>query len=251
MIDELNKLFKKYVAIFVNEYSDFLTMEQLEVLKSINYDNVIALDSVSKPLGVVSLGKVYLSDTPNDVFNSFKNMPNYNKNKGELRNKNMSSYLKYMCDNGYDIKDYYADILMYFVFNMVVKNTSGMINGLINQEMQYLSIKYNIRIANLYPREEAIVDRISPLIGINSCRKIIFMDSASSYKYLNDNYGYRVAKLVVDLDELMDDEYKQISSKEYPGNNGILDYTDDYDHLLYGDAMNCILDFEVENSLVA
>ena len=250
MVDDLNKLFKKYVAIFINEYSDFLSKEQLEVLKTINYDNVITLDNISKPLGMISLGKIYLPNSTS-IFKNFKSMPNYNTKKEELDNKNLTSYLKYMCDNGYDIKDYYSDILMYFVFDLVVKSPSGLMNGLINQEMKYLSIKYSIRIANLYAREEVITDRISPIIGIKGCRKLIFMDSASSFKYLNDNYGYRVAKLVLDIDDSIDDEYKKISLKEYPGNNGILDYIDDYDHLLYGDAYNCILDYETENSLVS
>ena len=249
MVDELTKTFKKYVAIFINEYSDFLSKEQLEVLKSINYDNIIALEDISKPFGIVSFGKVYLPKV-NDLFNKFKSMPNYNTKKSELANKNMSSYLKYMCDNGYSIMDYYNDILMYLVFKMVIKNTSGMINGLINQEMRYLSIKYSIRVANLFAREEAVINRFSPLIGIKGCRKILFLDSASSYKYLNDNYGYRIAKLVLDVNELIEDEYEEISHKDYSGNDGILNYTEDYDHLLYGDVYNCILDFEVENSLV-
>lgn len=250
MVDDLNKLFKKYVAIFINEYSDFLSKEQLEVLKTINYDNVITFDNIPRPLGMISLGKIYLPNSTS-IFKNFKSMPNYNTKKEELDNKNMTSYLKYMCDNGYDINDYYSDILMYFVFNLVIKSPSGLINGLINQEMKYLSIKYSIRIANLYAREEVITDRISPIIEIKDCRKMIFMDRASSFKYLNDNYGYRVAKLVLDIDDSIDDEYKKISLKEYPGNNGILDYIDDYDHLLYGDAYNCILDYETENSLVS
>ena len=249
MIDDLNKKLKKYVAIFINEYSDFLSIEQLEVLKSIKFGNAIFLDDISKPLGLVSLGKIYLPKV-NDLFNNFRNMPNFNSKREDLDNKNMASYLEYMCDNGYSIEDYYNDILMYFVFQMVIKNSSGMINGLINQEMKYLSIKYSIRIANLYAREEVIVSKISPLIGINSCRKILFLDSASSYKYLNENYGYRVAKLVLDVNELIDEEYKHLEESEYPGYNGFLDYTLAYDHILYGDAYNCILDFEVENSLV-
>ena len=250
MIDELNKLFKKYVAIFINEYSDFLSKEQLEVLKSINYDNAIEIGNINKPIGTVSLGKIYLSSNNSEIFNNFKKMPNYNSVRYELDNKNMHSYLKYMCDNGYSISDYYKDILMYFVFKLVIKNSSGMINGLINQEMKYISIKYSLKTANLYAREEAIVSRISPLLGLGGCRKIIFLDSASSYKYLNENYGYRVAKLVLDVDELIESEYQGIEEKEYYGNNGFLDYTDDYDNISYGDAYNCILDFEVENSLV-
>ena len=250
MIDDLNKILKKYVAIFINEYSDFLSLEQLESLKSINFSDAIKEADIPKPFGIVSLDRIYLSKTSNELINNLRNMPGYNTNHCELNNKNMSSYLKYMCDNGYDINDYYSDILMYFVFRYVIKNTSGFINGLINQEMKYISIKYSLRLANLYAREEAIVNKISPIIGLNSCRKILFLDKASAFKYLNDNHGFRVAKLVNDIDILMEDVYGTIEKKEYHDYNGFLDYIDDYDHLLYGDVYNYILDYEIENSLI-
>ena len=249
MEDSLNQIFKKYVAIFINEYRDFLSIEQLEALKSVDYNNAIVLDNVSKPFGVISLGKVHLANTVEKLIKNFHNMPNYNKERRELDNKNMASYLKYMCDNGYDVKDYYSDILMYFVFKLVIKESSGLINGLINQEIRYLSIKYSIRLANLYAREEAIVDRITPIIGLHDARKIMFMDSASAFKYLNEKHGFRIAKLVLDIDDLIDNEYHDLEEKNYSGYNGFLDYTSDYDHILYGDVYNHILDFEVENMM--
>lgn len=245
----LNNIFKKYVAIFIGEYADYLSKEQLESLKSINFNNAIKLDSTSKPFGIISLGQVNLSDYSEELINSLKKMPNYNSYHYELNNKNISSYLKYMCDSGYNLVDYYSDILMYFVFELVVKNPTGLVNGLINQEMKYLSIKYGLRLAFLYPREDALGVKITPFLGMDGCRKIIFSDSATSFKYLNDNMGYRVAKLVNGVSELIEDEYEKLNHKEYTGYNGFLDYADDYDHLSYGDVYNYILDFEVENEL--
>ena len=250
MIDDLNKLFRKYVSIFISEYSDFLSKEQLESLKTINFNNTICLDNVSKPFGYVSLGRIHLSNYSNELINNLRVMPNYNSNRSVLDNKNMSSYLKYMCDNGYNVIDYYSDILMYFVFKFVIKNSSGLINGLINQEMKYISIKYSLRIANLYAREEAIVNKISPILGLNSCRKILFLDKASAFKYLNDNHGFRIAKLVNDVENLIEDEYNFIEKKDYDGYNGFLDYAEDYDNILYGDVYNYILDFEAENTFI-
>ena len=247
MIDELNKIFKKYVNVFIEEYVDYLSKDQLELLKDINFDNAIKLDSTSKPFGMVSLGQVNLPNYSEELINNLKKMPNYNTSRYTLNNKNLSSYLKYMCDSGYNLLDYYADILMYFVFRLVVKNPSGLINGLINQEIKYLSVKYSYRFAYLYPREETISSKITPFLGIVGCRKLIFSDAATSFKYLNDTKGYRVAKLVDDVSSLIDNEYQKVTSKEYNGYSGFLDYTEDYDHLSYGDVYNCILDFEVEN----
>lgn len=249
MIEELNKVFKKYVAIFIEEYANYLSREQLELLKEINFDNAIKLDSTSKPFGIISLGQVNLSDYSAELINNLKKMPNYNSHNTNNINRNMSSYLKNMCDNGYNLIDYYQDILMYFVFKLVIKNTSGLINGLINQEIKYLAVKYSLKLASLYPREEAIVNKITPFLGMDGCRKIIFMDSATSFKYLNDNMGFRVAKLVNDVSELIEDEYEKLNNKEYVGYNGFLDYAHDYDHLSYGEVYNYILDFEVENEL--
>ena len=105
MIELLNNIFKKYVAIFIGEYADYLSKEQLESLKGINFNNAIKLDSTSKPFGMISLGQVNLSDYSEELINSLKKMPNYNSYHYELNNKNMSSYLKYMCDSGYNLVD--------------------------------------------------------------------------------------------------------------------------------------------------
>ncbi len=247
MIEELNKVFKKYVAIFIEEYAEYLSKDQLELLKDINFDHAIKLDSTNKPFGMISLGQVNLPNYSEELINSLKKMPNYNSSRYTLNNKTLSSYLKYMCDSGYKELDYYSDILMYFVFRLVVKNPSGLINGLINQEIKYLSVKYSYRFAYLYPREEVITNKITPLLGIVGCRKLIFTDAATSFKYLNDTKGYRVAKLVDDVSSLIDNEYQKVTSKDYSGYSGFLDYAQDYDHLSYGDVYNCILDFETEN----
>ena len=249
MIEELNNIFKKYVTIFLQEYANYLSREQLELLKEVNFNNAIKLDSTSKPFGIIALGQVNLSDYSEELINNLKKMPNYNTHRYKLDNHNLSGYLKYMCDSGYNLVDYYSDILMYFVFKLVIKNTDGLINGLINQEMKYLATKYSQRFALLYPKEETIAAKITPFLGMEGCRKIIFSDSATAFKYLNDNMGFRVAKLVNDVRELTQDEYEKLDNKDYNGYRGFLDYALDYDHLSYGDVYNCILDFEVENEL--
>ncbi len=251
MIDKLNILFKKYVAIFLDEYRDFLTRDQLEILKNINYEKTIVIDKNNNPFGTIYLGQIHLSNENNKLFDNMKNMPEYNSNHTDLHNKNMTSYLKYMCDNGYQVDDYYHDILMYFVFFLVIKNKSGLVNGLINQEIKYLSIKYSLRVASLYAREEVIASKISPLIGILGCRKIIFSDSATAFKYLNEEKGFRVASLFNTVENLIDEEYLKIQNKEYFGSDGFIDYVKDYDSLSYGDVYNYLLDYEVENHLVS
>ena len=249
MIDELNKVFKEYVSVFIEEYADYLSKEQLEILKDINFDHAIKLDSTSMPFGIISLGQVNLSDYSNELIDNLKRMPNYNSSHMNLNNKNLSSYLRYMCNSGYSLLDYYSDILMYFVFKLVIKNTNGLINGLINQEMKYLAVKYNLRFANLYPREEAITAKMTTFIGIDGCRRVLFSDPATAFKYLNDNMGFRVAKLVNDVEELIKEEYQKLESREYQGYSGFLDYAHDYDHLSYGDVYNYLLEFEAINKL--
>ena len=249
MIDNLNKIFKKYVVIFLNEYQDFLSKDQLETLRNIDYEKTIIIDEIQKPFGTILLGQIHLSSDLKIMFENFKKLPEFNTNHTLLHNKNMASYLKYMCDNGYSVLDYYSDILMYFVFDLVIKNQSGLTRGLINQEIKYLSIKYSLRLASLYAREEAIINKITPLLGLNGCRKILFSDRATAFKYLNDEKGFRVAKLFTDVEDLMEEEYSKVSKKNYYGYEGFLDYTEDYDHLSYGDVYNYLLDYEVENSL--
>ena len=176
-------------------------------------------------------------------------MPNYNSHHAKLDNKNLASYLKYMCDNGYSLLDYYSDILMYFVFKLVIRNSNGLIDGLINREIKGLSRKYSFRFANLYPREEAIVSKLANVLDEEGIRKIIFSDNATTFKYLNDSKGFRVAELVDNIQELINEVYQELNNKDYSGYIGFLDYTTDYDNLSYGSVYNCILDFEAEDEL--
>ncbi len=246
--DFLIRLLKKYVSIFINEYKDYLDRDQLEILKNIDYDNVFVFDDICIPFGTVFLGKIYLSNTNNELINNLKKMPNYNTRRTILTSKNLSSYIKYMCESGYDINNLYSDILMYFIFSLVIKNNSFLIKGIINQEMKLLAIKYSLNIGLLYAREEKIVSQLSPFLKMDSCRKIIFMSYVDSFKYLCDNFGYRYAKLFYDVSIMTDKVYEKIN-KEYEGFNGLLEYTDDYDHLSYVDVYNYILDFKTSNSL--
>ncbi len=248
MEDRLVNLLKKYITIFIEEYGNYLTKDNLETLRNIDYQNVFVFDDFNVPFGTVFLDKIYLSNSNSILIDKLKEMPNYNKLRKPLNNKNLSSYLKYMCDNGYSIMDFYGDILMYFVFSLVIKNESFLYKGIINQEMKLLSIKYHLRIASLYAREEKIIGKISPIFGYEAMRKILFMDLPTSFKFLNDNYGFRYAKLVSDILNSVESEYQKID-KEYLGIKGLLEYTHDYDHLSYGDVYNQILDFEAENIL--
>ncbi len=250
MIDNLNNIFKKYVTIFLNEYKDFLSKDQLETLRNINYEKTIIIDDVQKPFGYISLGQIHLSSDTEKLFNNMRNMKEFNSNHTILQNKNMSSYLKYMCDNGYSVMDYYSDILMYFVFDLVIKNKSGLISGLINKEIKYLSIKYSLRMAFLYAREEAIASKIALYIDTNELRKIIFLDRVTVFKHLNDIYGFHIASLFNDVEDLIEIEYSKVSKKDYIGYDGFLDYAHDYDHLSYGDVYNYLLDYEVENNMI-
>ena len=249
MIERLNDILKKYVVIFLNEYKDILSKDQLETLKNINFDKAIIIAESKKPFGNISLGQIYLSSDSEKMINDMKNMEEYNSSHTILHNKNMSTYLKYMCDNGYNLLDYYSDILMYFVFDLVIKNQSGLIKGLINQEIKYLSIKYSLRMAYLYAREDVIVNKITPIIGLDNLRYVLFNDRATAFKYLTETKGFRVAKLICDVEDLVDVEYSKLSNKDYIGYEGFLDYAQDYDHLSYGDVYNYLLDYEVENSI--
>ena len=91
---------------------------------------------------------------------------------------------------------------------------------------------------------------MTPILGLPGCRKVLFSDQATAFKFLNDERGFRVAKLVNDIESMIDEEYSKVSSKDYLGYEGFLDYTVDYDHLSYGDVYNYLLDYEVENELV-
>lgn len=243
----IKDLLKRYIKIFISEYAGYLDRNQLETLRNINYDTIIHYHEISYPHGIINFNQIYLSDNVSGLINSMKQMPEYNSTKKPLDNKNYSSYLKYACYNGYVEKDFYADELMYLVFKLVIKNNSGLIDGLINQEVRYLSQKYHLRAVNLYQREEVIASKISALLDETTIRKLVFMDLASSYKLLNDKYGFRYAELFYKTSIMIDKNYHKLYEKDYHGYSGIIEYAEDYDGILYGNVYDYLLDFEVEN----
>lgn len=249
-VKALNESLKKYVKIFLEEYSKYLDKEQLELLKSIDYDKIINIKNINYPLGVINFNQIYLSDSIDGLIKTMRGMPDYGKYLSKLNNKNYSSYLKYICLNGYNKIDYYNDLLFYLIFRLVVKNDSGLILGLINREVCYLGSKYNLRAVNLYKREEYIADKIVNIIGQEELRKTIFLSLSSSYKYLNDIKGFRYAELFYQTSLLIDQHFSFLKEKDYSGFDGIINYAKDYDGILYGDVYNYILDFSVKNNVV-
>ena len=249
MKNELIIILKKYVTIFINEYKDYLTNSDLNKLNNLDYENIFVFEDMNIPFGDVFIDKIYLCNSNSELIKSFKAMSNNNNNKSSLNNKNLSSYFKYMCDNGYNLVDFYSDILMYFVFFLVIKNDSFLVKGFINQEMHLLSIKYNLKIASLYAKEEKIVDKLTHIFKFDTMRKIMFMDKASSFKYLCDNFGFSYAKMANDICNLVDSKYKKINSTTNSGIKGLIEYTNNYDNLYYGDVYNYILDFKAQKSL--
>lgn len=242
MEEKLGVLFKKYVKYFVKEYSDYLNKDQLEIIKNIDYNKVIKLTDNHLPVGIIDYSTIYVSRNLVHGNNSLVNTE-------WINNKNYMSYLKYINQLNYDTYHYYQDQLMFLLFKLVIDNDSGLINGFINYEVNNLRRKYNFQAVNLYKREEVISIKVVKLFGRDICRKIMFMDMPTAFKYLNDNLGYRYAEFYYQLTKLVDDVFDKVNKKSYDEPGGLLKYANDYDHLLYGDVYNYLLDFSINNSL--
>lgn len=241
MKSKLSGLLKKYVNIFLKEYEIYLSKEQLEILKSINYNQVIKTNDFTIPVGIINYNSIYISD-------NILNIPKKMDNASFFNNKNYTNYLKQLNNFGCNTYEYYAYQLMFLVFKLVINNDSGVINGFINYEINYLRNKYHFQSVNLYKREEVISKRIISLIGRNNVLKIMFMDMPTSFKYLNDNWGYRYADFYYRITNMVDKEFKKIKPDNYTNKNGLINYAHDYDNLLYGDAYNYLLEFSISNN---
>lgn len=246
---DIIEILKKSINIFINEYEKYLDQEQLDKLNSIDYNNIIEKDNTKYPFGTILFDKIYLSNSNEELIDSLKIMPNYDTKKYEARCKNLSSYIKYMCDTGYNIINLYEDIIMYFIFDLVIKNSTFLIKGFINQEIKYLSIKYDIKPSFIYEREENIATILTNILGLEEIRKIMFKNEIDTYKYLIDKHGYRYANLFYDTCFLTNKEYEKIKNNDYSGINGLFTFIDNYDNLSYGEVYNYLLDFEIENNI--
>ena len=247
-VNKLKKLLQKFVALFVKEYGKFLDREQLETLRNIDYESIIHISKYDYPLGVVNLNQIYFTDQVDGLIDTMKTMEEYGHYNTFLNNKTFTSYLKYCRDNGYDTYTFYADQLMYLVFDLVVKNKSFLNKGFINLEIRTLSRKYHIQMPNLYSREERIAGRILKVLGRENILNILFKSNVDAYKYLCDNVGFRYGEMINIVTDLVDDSSEILRNKDYKGFKGFINYAKDYDGIEYGDAYNYLLDFYAENN---
>jgi hypothetical protein len=246
-ISKLKESLKRYVAIFVKEYSKFLNREQLETLRNIDYDSIIHIDENNYPIGFVNLNQIYLNNKVDELVRTMKTMDNYGHYNTFLNNKTYTAYLKYARDNGYDSYAFYADQLIYLVFDLIVKNKSYLNKGFINLEVRNISRKYHIQLPNLYSREERIAGRILGVLERKHILNILFKNEVDAYKYLCENVGYRFAEMYADVTSLVDDNTSFLKTKDYTGFKGFINYAKDYDGIKYGDVYNYLLDFYAEN----
>ena len=234
---------KRFVNLFFQEYSKYLNKDQLETIKNINYDNIIHIDKLDYPLGITNLGQIYFNNA-DELMETMKKTDYYGSGNLTINNKNYTNYLQYMCEKKYNAYQYYSDQLLYMIFKLVRRDDSCLNNGLINYEITYLCYKYNIRIPNLYKKEEVIVERLIKIIGHEHLLNIIFKSYIDAYIYLNNNLGYRFAELYKNVYQMLDEN--NLVDKSYTGTQGYIDYARDYDDIGYGDALNCMLEFNAK-----
>lgn len=237
---------KRFVNLFFQEYSKYLDKDQLEIIKNIDYEHIIHINSSNYPLGMISYNQIFFSDSTDVLIETMKKMDNYGKGNNKINNTNFTSYLKYVCENGYDSYSYYMDQLLYLIFQLVRYDNSGLNNGFINYEIRYLSIKHRLRIPNIYRREEALAEKFIKLIGHENLLNIMFKSHIDGYIYLKDHLGYRYAELYDNVSNLVNESYQKLSEKDYSGFQGYVDYARDYDSIGYGDVYNCILEFNAK-----
>ena len=245
MDSKLIDLFKRYVTVFLKEYSNILDYSQKEILNNINYDKIIHFDNIAYPNGAIYLDQIYFPDCIDELIDTMHYMPLFGNNK-KFDNKHYTGYLEHMCRTSYSEDDYYIDHLMYMIFKLVIKEDNSFINGLINYEIVRIGRKYHLKFINLYEKEMKVVLKMSDIFDEDCFQRILFMDKISSFKYLSEHKGFSYANLVYDISNTM---RNLVSDNNYYGVDGIINYARDYDSLAYGDVYNELLDFKVENSL--
>lgn len=241
MRKRLSDLLKKYVDIFLKEYGSYLNKDQLDIIKNINYNTVIKTTDFTIPVGIINYNSIYVSD-------NLLNIPKTN-NKTFINNKNYTSYLKLLNNTGCNTYEYYAHQLMFLIFKLVIGTDLGIINGFINYEVNNLKRKYHLEMVNLYQREEVIALKVIKIIGRSNILKIMFMDMPSAFKYINDHLGYRYADFYYKISSYVNKEYAKLHLDKYTKKDGLVNYARDYDHLLYGNAYNYLLDFNISNKM--
>ena len=214
-------LAKEVLDILKKEYRPFLSREKLEWLENIDINNLF-----KKNTNKSHYPFIYLND---DTY--------YIKDIEYLENdKIISSYL-----NGNKIQDLYQEIVVFLCFILLSSEISPLKIGLIQNEISYLSQKYNLPFNDKLNQKEGEVARVVlEKLFDDLPFNIIFLESEIEiFNYLAEEKGIEIANTYYEISMLMQDKYNEFIKKC----STISNYFSFYNTINYDDVMDFIFEF--------
>jgi len=213
----LNEYFNYIKAVFLYEYSKYLTEEKINKIKNMN--NIFKINNDSK-------FKIFVSDKINICTNieDFITENNLNNDR-DLRDISIEGkiYVKYLIDNKYNVQKIVMEIVLEHIIKYFIGNCDNVIKiGLVDLIVSDLEKKYNLKNVRPYiSKEKNIILKLKEILPIDVLYKSVLNNNETLLKneynnYIkNELYGLDYNSLINELNKEYFNYYKRIGKVYY------------------------------------
>lgn len=216
---KLTIILEKYIKVIILEYGKYIPREKLEMLQTIDYNEVIKIYNTNTINGLCGKGNIHLPSNVNKIFQILSELPEYGTiNNHQIFNydtliNNDNTYWDYVMHlvlSGATVEDYYEDLLLHETVHLCGSvGEWALKEGLTEFLTRKIAKKYGFRTNGCgYSKEVKIVSELQNIFGEELINKITFMDSMRDIvDYLKENFGEEEAKLFGNIVSAMQQEY--------------------------------------------
>ena len=221
----LTEKIKKYIHIIRKEYEDYIPLDVLKRLDSIDdYEKILKIydygeinayannKSINMPLRAEKVIE-FVSKIPG--YGIDKNHKIYNSDNMIVNNNTFLTYLKHVFVSGTDTEGYYDDILLHEVMHFCGGDGASVLKEGINELLtRKVAQKYNLRTSCCgYPKEVKLAYELMECFGEDIVTSLGFIKGFDKeVEFIRDNLGDTAAKLYI---QVRNDSEKEFQEKYY------------------------------------
>lgn len=218
---------EKYINIIIKEYHEYLSNEQIQELKNMDYNKSVVIADTKTISILVMDKKVYLPTEALNVINKLKKHPEYGTNKEHkaytketlLTNDNtFEDYINHAVIKGITPLDYYLENLLHESLHISgIVGVGVMSEAFTELKTRELALKYNLETSGCgYPKEVKIALKLENILGEKIVNKIMFMHNIEDQlKYIEKILGKETRDFYEQTYLEMKKEYSKYNASAY------------------------------------
>lgn len=221
----LTEKIKKYIHIIRKEYEDYIPLDVLKRLDSIDdYEKILKIYDYGEINAYANNKSINMPLCAEKVIEFFSKIPGYGIDKNHkiynsdnmiVNNNTFLTYLKHVFVSGTDTEGYYDDILLHEVMHFCGGDSASVLKEGINELLtRKVAQKHNLRTSCCgYPKEVKLAYELMDSFGEDIVTSLGFIKGFDKeVEFIRDNLGDTAAKLYI---QVRNDSEKEFQEKYY------------------------------------